>query len=54
MGIIFKNIVKTNAVSFEMETSKVKTLYENELGKSYLNFFIQISIIFTFKTMRKS
>ncbi|CAF3765713.1 unnamed protein product [Rotaria sp. Silwood1] len=26
-----RNIVKTNAQSFELETSKVKTLYENEL-----------------------
>lgn len=28
-----QNIVKTNAQSFEMETSKVKALYENELGR---------------------
>ena len=30
--IFFKNVIKTNAQVFETETSKVKALYENELG----------------------
>lgn len=34
--------MKSNAQSFEMETSKVKTLYENELGEK--NIFLPFRV----------